>query len=129
MKLKVGVARDAMTIAKATPSRLMATVTASNRRIPLIDFGAPRQTKRGVTANTGQGRQLYPSAFIARMQSGHVGVFKRKGTPRLPIAELHGASVASVAAKYAAAAESRFGDMLSARLVHEIEFELERLRP
>ncbi len=33
------------------------------------------------------GRHSFPGAFVARMPSGHVGVFKREGKSRLPIVE------------------------------------------
>lgn len=50
-----------------------------------------RQTKRGVsvTINAAGGRKLIKSAFVARMRSGHVGVFRREGGKRLPIREAY----------------------------------------
>jgi hypothetical protein len=43
-----------------------------------------------------KGRQLLRGAFVARMESGHVGVFKREGTKRLPIRELFTVGLAGV---------------------------------
>jgi hypothetical protein len=85
--------RDATKVSKANPNKLEARVTAFGKRIPIYDLGA-RQTAKGVTYKAGEkGRKLIPSAFIAEMKSGHVGVFKRIGKERLPIVELKGPSV------------------------------------
>ena len=39
----------------------------------------------------------FEQAFIARMQSGHIGMFERKASKRLPIKEFLGPSVADMA--------------------------------
>ena len=59
---------------------LVASVIAYGGWIPLIQYKA-RQTRRGVThaASRGKGRKLIPGAFIARMPSGHRGVYLRQG--------------------------------------------------
>jgi len=60
---------------------------------PVSLMGYPsRQTRRGVTTsvNRGGGRTLIEHAFIARMKSGHQGVFLRQGKARLPIKERFG---------------------------------------
>lgn len=44
-------------------------------------FRTLRQTPSGVTA----GNQTFPRAFVAKMQSGHLAAFKRRGKKRLPI--------------------------------------------
>jgi len=66
-----------------------AKITVKSGDVPLIALRAS-QTKKGVTYKTQKAgsRQLEPGAFIATMPSGHRGVFKRKGTARLPIREL-----------------------------------------
>lgn len=46
-------------------------------------FGTPRQTDTGATV----GGRSFAGAFVARMPSGHLGVFKRAGSSRLPIKE------------------------------------------
>ena len=43
-----------------------------------------KQTRQGVV----QGGTLYEHAFLALMSSGHLGVFRRDGTERLPIDEV-----------------------------------------
>jgi hypothetical protein len=91
--------RDATKVSKANPNKLEARVTAFGKRIPIYDLTA-RQTAKGVTYKAGEkGRKLIPSAFIAEMKSGHVGVFKRQGKERLPIHELKGPSVPVVFAR------------------------------
>jgi hypothetical protein len=45
--------------------------------------GTPRQTRLGARA----GRHSFPGAFVARMPSGHIGIFKRADRSRLPIIE------------------------------------------
>ena len=129
--LKTGVVRDALKISKATSSRQIAIITASSERISLPKFGAKaaRGRGRGIAWMMQGSRHTDPRGFIATMQSGHVGVFERKGKARLPLRELRGPSVATVAAKYGAAGEARFGEMMRVRLAHEIDFELGKLTP
>lgn len=124
MTLKVSTVREQLKIANATMNRPVAQVSVTGARIPLYDFGA-RQTKRGVTARTGKsGRQLYPSAFIAKMRSGHIGVFKRTTKKRLPIVELHGASLPYIFAKYLPQGQAFAEDALAKNLAHEFRFAL-----
>lgn len=65
--------------------------------IAAVYLGKPRQTKTGAKA----GRRSYKGAFIAKMPSGHVGIFRRvppsvrwskrrsrKWSPNLPIEEV-----------------------------------------
>lgn len=65
-----------------TPTRLVATVTASGNPLPLAGF-RPRQTAKGVSLSVKKGaaRRVIRGAFIARMKSGHVGVFHRMSPP------------------------------------------------
>lgn len=81
------------------PSPMATTghIEVTGRRIPLSRFSA-RQTKRGTSykIDRGGGRKMIEGAFIARMRSGHVGVFSRVGGGR-SITELHGPSVPHVA--------------------------------
>ncbi len=87
--------RDATRLKLANRSQWTAAVSAKGARIPIADLSA-RQTQRGVTYRTQQGRRLIPGAFMATMQSGHRGVWMRKGKPRLPIRELYGPSIPRV---------------------------------
>ncbi len=85
--IKASVAKKQMRISRASKSRLFADLIVSGRRIPLIEFAA-RQTRKGVTVNVTRQRKLVRGVFIARMKSGHVGVYERLGPKRLPIQEL-----------------------------------------
>lgn len=112
---KKDVAR-ALRLEPPTVRHLVATLHVSGARLPLLAFGA-RQTRRGVTYRLPTGRGTAPSAFIARMRSGHEGVFRRRAAagplrarrrgaraaaagflmvPRLPIDELRGPSLPQV---------------------------------
>jgi hypothetical protein len=77
------VIRQRSKISKASPWQLSATLSMNLFPIPIIKL-KPKQTKRGVTV----ARHAYPSAFIAPMPSGHMGVFQRLGKKRLPIQEI-----------------------------------------
>ncbi|HRQ47770.1 MAG TPA: phage tail protein [Rhodocyclaceae bacterium] len=87
--------RSAMSLKLARRTDWTASVSARGARIPIIDLAA-RQTQRGVTYRTQDGRRLIPGAFIATMSSGHRGAYKRVGRHRLPIVELYGPSIPRV---------------------------------
>lgn len=96
-------------------------VRVKAKPIKAVDYLGERQTKLGVTVQflRSRGRRLLPGTFIARMATGHVGIFvrrrssatrdrsatplrgsiKHRGTtyrPELPIRELEGKAVVSV---------------------------------
>lgn len=101
-------------------------------RLPLIAFGAKgpepsRGRGRGVTYRLPSGRGRIPDAFIARMRSGHRGVFKRSPrSGRLPIFEPKGPSLPHVFTKYLPGGCEHAGEALSRNLAHEMEFALKR---
>lgn len=107
----------------ASGDRMAATIVATGARIALYKFRA-RQTRTGVTAKLPTGAGTYPGAFIATMASGHVGVFKRKGSARKPIFELFGPSVPKVFDKYMPLGLARGQEQLVKNLVHELRFAL-----
>lgn len=120
--------REALAFREATHARPSAELSARLKRIPLIDFNArgpePSRGKgRGVRWRLTGSRGHDPKAFIARMRSGHRGVFKRKGTARLGIAELHGPSLGHVFQKHRPAAIARAQEMFAKNMKHELEFE------
>jgi hypothetical protein len=95
--------RKNVTLSKATTARPQARLTAfsSKRdRIPIYEMKPkPKAVTRRRPAGGvryGAASKLLPGSFIARVQSGHIGVFKRTGKARLPIQELFGPSVALV---------------------------------
>lgn len=71
------------------------SVAAKYERTGLLEFKGTSQSTRGVRYRVVKGgkRELIEHGFIARMQSGHRGVFKRERGTRLPIQEKRGPSV------------------------------------
>jgi hypothetical protein len=61
----------------ATTSNQVATVVANTKSIPAMALGATVTPQGGVVTS----RRRYPKAFIARMPSGHTGVFQRRAKP------------------------------------------------
>ena len=104
--LKAEIIKKGIKVRRASPGNLRASVVASGRPIPLIQYGA-RQTAKGVTVSVLKGRKLIKGAFIATMPSGHRGVFVREAGGKhkkvnrggkaswheLPIRELFGPAV------------------------------------
>jgi hypothetical protein len=126
--LKVAVVKAAMRRRTASETDPAFTLSAGFKRIPLYAFGAkgpvPSRGKgKGVSYRMGAGnsRNRLPNAFIARMKSGHEGVFARVGRARLPIRELFGPSLGHVFAKYRAEAQARGLDVFGTTLDHELE--------
>ena len=61
----------------ATDTKLEAGISLVVKPTPLYAF-SPKQTASGVSVVIGKGKpQHFPSAFVATMQSGHLGVFSR----------------------------------------------------
>lgn len=123
MGLKVGDAKNAVTLRQATPTELSVRLSASLRRLPLQDFQA-RQTRAGVSYR-GQGgsRRTLKGAFIATMpKTGHVGVFMREGKKRLPIQERFGASVGHVFDRYRSQVIDVMREAFSKNLGSELKF-------
>lgn len=93
--LRVKDVRSRVTLQKASYSNWRSVIKISKKRLPLIKLKA-KQTRAGVTYKFGRSRILVRHAFIATMPSGHTGVFRRKATARLPIAELRGPSLGQI---------------------------------
>lgn len=124
--------RRALTV-RGTRGRLLeARITISGRAVGLVRYRA-RQVRRGVSVQVKRrgGRKVVRGAFIARMRSGHEGVFRRqveggKRVPRLPIKELFSTSPAEVIgdrgieASLSRLAQQRFAK----ELTHEIAFRM-----
>lgn len=130
--------RDRIKILEAKPSPSpVAQLLASAKRIPSFDFGATpkeppsRGRGRGVSWRS-QGRRVRdPQTFIAKMRSGHVGIFKREGKDResvgawsknLPVRELMGPSIAHVFGKHGAEILARAQEQLVKNTQHELRF-------
>lgn len=77
-KIGTRVVNRHITVKTAGRGKLEAFVKAEGRPIPMLAFKA-RQTSEGVSVSIKGRRILIPGAFIGRMKSGHVGVFRRGG--------------------------------------------------
>jgi hypothetical protein len=108
--IQVGYIDTALTMVYPTTKPVW-TLVAKHKSLPLVAFGA-RQTKTGVSVEVTKGkRAIVKHAFLATMQSGHKGVFMRRGPKRMagkgkyagkmrqPIYETYTASVASTLGK------------------------------
>lgn len=81
--------REAIALRKATFETLAGAIVLSRKPIPLIEFApkpaqpvtdyAARMKLRGVSVKVRRGkpRETLKGTFVARMKSGHVGVFER----------------------------------------------------
>ena len=102
-ELKVRAVRRAIKVTRPRGAKTLADMRWGlhfrDIKVPLIDY-KPRPTKKGITVAVNKGkRTLIRSAFKARMRTGHIGIFQRKGPPRLPIRELYGSRVVDVMLK------------------------------
>jgi hypothetical protein len=124
--------RSRIDLRNATPNRLVMTIGASARQLPLVEFGArgpvPSRGKgTGVTTTNPGGAKRYPHAFLATVRIGdpaqRYGVFERKGRARMPIRQLYGPSIWHVFGKHEALGQARATEMFPKNLEHEIAFE------
>lgn len=123
--------RDAFKIRKASKYKLISTVEATGRPIPLRDYGA-RRTARGATVKVTKGgartrvQHKGNTAFIVEKIGGHV--FAREGDKRLPIKKLYGPSVPTALTKQATmqALGTVGRRAFTARFTEEIRFEIRR---
>ena len=69
-----------------SPKQTGVTVVKTTKNIRI--FKRRRASGSGVSVEIKRGqRKLLPRTFIAKMKSGHMGVFERAGKARLPIKE------------------------------------------
>lgn len=78
------VIRERVKVRRANLQRVQARVWVGTYAVRVAELGALHQGKKGARAGRGK---VIPGSFVATMASGHTGVFKRKGRPRLPIKE------------------------------------------
>ncbi len=119
--------RSPISIEKASPSGLMATLRASGRVIPLSKFrispkNPPQSRLLRAQVKRGSAGGLLRHAFVARMSTGHIGAYMRKTSRRLPIRELFGPSVPHMIGnkEVMGKIEERATEVLDDRLEHEI---------
>lgn len=133
--------RKRMRVYQANKRDLAAMLFIGGRDIPLYLYSArPRKPRRkgqrpprqGVSAqpSTSGGRKVYPGTFIAKMKSGHIGVFSRMGEGRFPVEEETGPGLAGLMDEAGTMADLiDYGrPLLRDRFEHEINFLLERGR-
>ena len=107
------------------------SIEAKSTRPGLLEFKGTSQSARGVRYRIIKGgkRGLIEHGFIARMQSGHRGVFKRGGETRLPIQEKRGPSIWQVITGTAGllkAAIDKAGNLLGKFINDQIGVEFRR---
>ncbi len=106
-RLKVKLVNESLPLDFPRPSKelndLIWRLRVSGKAIPLASFpnreyGSKKGQRGGVSvALNAQGpRTLIQGAFLARMDSGHVGIFRRRGARRLPIDEAFGPTLAAL---------------------------------
>jgi hypothetical protein len=122
-------------VRKAFTSRIwgnppVGQATFSGGKIPLIRF-APRPagvTRRrppgGVSVVVKAQRKAIAGSFVARMRSGHLGVFQRYAKERLPIEEKFGPALAQMLdnPEVRERIEQRAAERFEKNLEHEIAF-------
>lgn len=104
-EVKKAGANKSMTIKKATAGNPVAVITAKGRPIPLKQFKAspasynPSKRPKVVKARAIRSGNMKPlekdgrKGFIAKMKSGHVGIFYRLNGSRFPIQQYYSVSM------------------------------------
>lgn len=89
--------------------------------------GGKNQTPVTVRVKLAGGRKPIKHAFVAKVSSGHIGVFIRAGKKRYPIKQLYGPSVPQMlgSEKVSKKIEAKAMETLDKRLDHEINRVLE----
>ena len=102
-------------------------VSFAGYKIPLYRFNvSPTLPVQHATVSAAvmkdNGRTPFEQAFIAKMKSGHTGMFERDGTARLPITEFMGPSTAQMAANSVVLeqVEEKAQTVVNNRIEHEI---------
>lgn len=128
--LSAKVVRDALTVQRATRTKLVASLTASGRPIPLRDYQA-RAGKRGVTVKVSPGKRKLVvvggnKAFEIEKLGKHI--FVREGNTRLPIKKLFGPSIPAtfLKDKVVAAMAKAGAENWQKRFTEELQFELSK---
>lgn len=84
-KIKASDLKAQMKLKSSSPQTLTAALSANRRPLPVFKFRpSPRvvsspRPKRGVSVNVMGRRKNIQQGFIARMKSGHIGVFAKGG--------------------------------------------------
>ncbi|WP_319403150.1 phage tail protein [uncultured Anaeromusa sp.] len=121
--------RETISIEKASSSNLSAFVRSKGRPRALTYFkvnpkNIPKRKQRRLKAQVkhSSGGGMIKGAFLARMKSGHLGVFNRLGKDRFPIVQRYGPSVPQMLENENVQnhVEARSAEMLEKRMEHEL---------
>ncbi|WP_238649758.1 phage tail protein [Paenibacillus piscarius] len=91
---------DQVVLKRGSLSNLNSELRWKGGNIPIVKFRTnpkalggkkPRVLKAAV--KRAGGNKAIDKAFIARMSSGHIGIFRRTARPRLPVEEIYGPAV------------------------------------
>ncbi len=132
MGLKVSTVKKFLRVRKATGQNLTATLYASAKRVPLIEFKArgpepSRGRPGGVRSGLSGGAPRLARAFIATMPTGHRGVFERNpGAGRLKIHEKFGPSVWQSFKRVEPEVRARVSEQANTNIAHEVAYALAR---
>ncbi|RAV18827.1 phage tail protein [Paenibacillus contaminans] len=98
--VKTKTVTDQVVLRRGSASSLSSELRWKGRNLPLLQF---RTTPRNIPAKQPRvlkaavkragGNKPIDGAFLARMSTGHIGVFRRSARRRLPIGELYGPAV------------------------------------
>lgn len=114
-------------IQKASTGNLAGYVSFSGVKIPLYKFQVtPKEPRKGQKVRAAVmkgGGATFDSAFIAKMRSGHIGIFERITSRRLPIEEKMGLSAAQMVKNEVIMdqLEKEAQEKVDERLKHEID--------
>lgn len=131
--IKHGDVISTIRITKASPDNLEASVVSRGSPIALSKFRItprqpqPRRRAPVIARVTKGGGGPIQGAFVARVGSGHIGVFNRVGPARLPIVQRYGPSVPQMLGSPTVTewVEQKATEKLNERLDHEINRILE----
>ena len=84
-------------------------------------LGHARQTRAGVNV----GRRRFPGSFVAKMPTGHIDVFTRRGKSRLPI-DIEQLDISEEAKQAMEEISLKTDKRLQAVMEQEINYEIER---
>lgn len=137
IRVKARAVKKRIEIQKATPANQEAELRFDYEPIPLSEYGAPRQTKKGVTVTIkkGGGRTLIPQAHIEEQWGDEVVIRKKKGirtggeskrVGRTPRRTVLGPSIGSQLEKARPAMDRKSKEVMDKRMKHEIEWRVEK---
>lgn len=128
--VKAGDVSKTIKIHKASPNNPFVIIRSTGSPMALSKFSItptkpqPRR-KKPIAARVlkSSGKKIIPGAFVAKMDSGHIGVFFRVGRSRLPIQQRYGPSVPQMLGHSSVVThvEEMAKERLEERLNHEIE--------